>query len=126
MFSLRNLDDSDGDDEGDCDDDGDGNDGDNDIAVAQHCHQRSRCSSSAVGLLAQLTSHLTETALFWVSFLYSRQFRRSVMRLPVARWLCGPYLAKTSLAGSSATSGDVSTSTRGAVWSTSESLTRGD
>jgi hypothetical protein len=40
---------------------------------------------NAIKMFSTLTSHLTETALFWVSLTYSRHFRRAVLRLPVAR-----------------------------------------
>ncbi|KAL8624426.1 hypothetical protein ACOMHN_034674 [Nucella lapillus] len=59
-----------------------------------------------VSTLSMLISHLTEPSLFWVSFAYSRHFRRAVFRLPGARWCCGRSLAVTSVLSTS--SSDVS------------------
>ncbi|KAL8613941.1 hypothetical protein ACOMHN_023177 [Nucella lapillus] len=70
---------------------------------------------NAIGLLSQITSHFTETALFWVAVAYSRSFRRSVLRLPVTRWLFGRWLGKTSSLPATSSS-DVSSSTRGSSY----------
>ncbi|XP_076435744.1 uncharacterized protein LOC143275480 [Babylonia areolata] len=64
-----------------------------------------------VSTVSMLLSHLTEPCLFWVSFSYSRHFRRALFRLPFARWWCCGlrWLAVTSSgSATSSTSCDVS------------------